>query len=163
MTTNLHSPTVLMISPAFPADVAHFTRGLAAVDARILGVGDQSPNDLPPDVARLMSGYLHLGYLWDEERTVDQVVDWLAAHHQTVDRVECLWEPGVVLAAKLRARLGLPGIGVDQAMAFRNKETMKQVLDAAGIRTPHHYKATTKEEVREAAVSDRIPGCGQTD
>ncbi|MDH3295959.1 MAG: ATP-grasp domain-containing protein, partial [Acidimicrobiia bacterium] len=73
------------------------------------------------------------------------------------DRVECLWEPGVVLAAKLRTRLGVPGISVDQAHVFRNKESMKKVLDAAGIRTPHHYDATTKDQVREAAQTIGFP------
>ena len=32
---------------------------------------------------------------------------------------------------------------VEQTMPFRDKELMKQVLDAAGIRTPRHVRATT--------------------
>lgn len=31
--------------------------------------------------------------------------------------------------------LGLPGMSVEQATWFRDKEAMKQVLDAAGVRT----------------------------
>ncbi len=170
MTTNLHRPTVLVISPAFPADVAYFTKALAEVDARILAVGDQ--HDLPDDISRVLSGYLHIPNLWNEDATVNQVTDWLRHHNQLdqIDRVECLWEPGVVLAAKLRARLGVPGISVDQATTFRNKEDMKKVLDAAGIRTPHHYNATTKAEVRDAAerigfpvVVKPIDGAGSAD
>ena len=153
MSSNLHRPRVLMISPAFPADVAYFTRALAEVDAVILGVGDQ--HELPPEVGQVLSGYLHISNLWDEDNTVHRVAEWLGGHQ--VDRVECLWEPGVVLAAKLRARLGVPGISVDQAYTFRNKESMKQVLDAAGIRTPHHYNATTKDQVREAAATIGFP------
>ncbi len=153
MTSNLHRPRVLMISPAFPADVAYFTRALAEVDAVVLGIGDQP--DLPPDVGRVLSGYLHIPNLWDEDNTVNRVAEWLGGHQ--VDRVECLWEPGVVLAAKLRARLGVPGISVDQARTFRNKESMKRVLDSAGIRTPHHYNATTKDQVREAAAAIGFP------
>ncbi|MDH3295627.1 MAG: hypothetical protein OER95_15015, partial [Acidimicrobiia bacterium] len=78
MTTNLHRPTVLMISPAFPADVAFFTRALAQVDANILAVGDQ--HDMPTEIARLLSGYLHIPNLWDEDETVNRTVDWLGRH-----------------------------------------------------------------------------------
>ena len=147
-----------------------FTRALAQVGAQVVGVGDQHQAGLPSQVAASLSAYLHIANLWDEESTVDKVSDWLASQGTTVDRVECLWEPGVVLAAKLRARLGVPGLSVEQAHAFRDKETMKQVLDAAGIRTPHHYRAQTTSEVREAAerigfplIVKPIAGAGSAD
>ena len=60
----------------------------------------------------------------------------------------------MVLAARIREALGIPGMTVEQTIPFRDKERMKQVLDAAGIRTPHHYRCTTAAEVREAV--DRI-------
>lgn len=161
---------VLMISPGFPGDMPFFTRALARQGAEVIGVGDQPQSSLAPDVAQALSAYLHLVDLWDEDRTVDDVAGWLGHHGVTVDRVECLWEPGVVLAAKLRARLGVPGLSVDQAVAFRDKETMKQVLDAAGIRTPHHYRADSRDGVWAAAerigyplVVKPIAGAGSAD
>ena len=161
---------VVMISPGFPEDLKLFTRGLAEVGARVLGVGDQPKAALDPKVAKALTAYLQVTKLWDEERTVDEVSKWLAEHCVEADRVECLWEPGVVLAAKLRARLGLPGLTVEQAHAFRDKETMKSVLDAAGIRTPHHYRATSSDEVRSAAerigypiIVKPIDGAGSAD
>ena len=39
---------VLMISPGYPAEMAFFTRGLAQAGARVIGLGDQSPDALPP-------------------------------------------------------------------------------------------------------------------
>ena len=42
---------VVMISPGFPAEMTHFTRGLATVGATVIGVGDQPPDAVPP-VAR---------------------------------------------------------------------------------------------------------------
>lgn len=159
-----------MISPGFPADMPLFTRALANVGAEVLGVGDQPRSDLAPEVQEVLSDYLRLDDLWDEDATVDAVTAWLGSEGRAVDRVECLWEPGVVLAAKLSTRLGVPGLSVDQAVAFRDKETMKQVLDAAGIRTPHHYRADTKDRVRSAAeqigfplVVKPIAGAGSAD
>ena len=161
---------VLMISPGFPADMPLFTRGLAQFGARVIGVGDQPKGGLEPDVAEALTAYLQVRQLWEEEETVDEVAGWLAQHRVEVDRVECLWEPGVVLAARLRERLGVPGLTVERAVAFRDKETMKATLDAAGIRTPHHYRAQTAGEVREAAekigyplIVKPIAGAGSAD
>lgn len=159
-----------MISPGYPADLQLFTRGLARVGAQVLGVGDQARAALAPNVVEALAAYLPVKNLWDEENTVDEISRWLANHRVEVDLVECLWEPGVVLAAKLRERLGLPGLTLEQAIRFRDKETMKATLDAAGIRTPHHYRASTKDEVREAAerigfpvIVKPIAGAGSAD
>ena len=38
---------VVMLSPGYPAEMAFFTRALAAVGARVIGVGDQPPHALP--------------------------------------------------------------------------------------------------------------------
>ena len=148
---------VLLLSPGFPADMPLFTRGLARVGATVLGVGDQPKAGLAEDVAASLDAYLAVPKLWDEDSTTAAVTNWLGQHRIEVDRVECLWEPGVVLAAKLRKELGVPGVDVEQAIAFRDKETMKQVLDAAGIRTPHHYRASSKHEVKEAAEKIGFP------
>ena len=51
---------VVMISPGYPAEMAYFTRALAAVGATVIGVGDQPPSALP-DVARdALAHYEHV-------------------------------------------------------------------------------------------------------
>jgi hypothetical protein len=87
-----------------------------------------------------------------------------------LDRIECLWEIGMLLAAEIRQALGVPGMTVDQTVPFRDKEAMKQVLDAAGIRTPRHAAARTEAEVRAAAqrigyplIVKPIAGAGSAD
>ncbi len=67
------------------------------------------------------------------------------------DQVECLWEPYMVLAARIREVFGLPGLTVEQTLPFRDKELMKQVLDAAGIRTPRHASSATVAGIYDAA------------
>ena len=49
----------------------------------------------------------------------------------------------MVLAARIREDLGLPGMTIEQTLPFRDKELMKQVLDAAGIRTLRHTSSST--------------------
>ncbi len=146
---------VLMISPGFPKEMQYFTRGLATVGARVVGLGDQPESQLTETARRALSAYLHVGSFQDEGAIVERVAAFAA--NTPIHRVECLWEPYVLLAARIRERLGLPGLTVEQTIPFRDKEIMKRVLDAAGIRTPHHYSATTVHGVIEAVETIGYP------
>ncbi len=166
--------TVLMISPGYPAEMPQFTRGLAEVGATVLGVGDQPAAALPPQVQRALSGYLQVRSLWDSPAVLADLRRWLAGAGspagRSLDRIECLWEPGMLLAAELRAGLGVAGLTVAQTLPLRDKERMKQVLDAAGIRTPRHQACRTIAQCWEAAerigfpvIIKPIAGAGSAD
>jgi biotin carboxylase len=144
---------VLMISPGYPGEMPYFTRALAKLGAAVFGVGDQPERSLPGNVREALVAHLCVSDLWDEGAVVAAVRN--EARKVRIDRVECLWEPAMVLAARIREALGCPGLSVEQTIAFRDKEVMKQVLDAAGIRTPWHKRCRTADEVRAAA-----DGCG---
>ena len=145
-----------------------FTRGLAEVGATVYGIGDQPAAALPPLVKRSLRDYLQVRSLWDSAAVLPEIRRWLGDH--TLDRVECLWEPGMLLAAELREGLGVPGMSVAKTVPFRDKEAMKRVLDDAGIRTPRHAACRTANECREAAerigypiIVKPIAGAGSAD
>ncbi len=148
-------PMVLMVSPGYPAEMPFFVRGLAATGARVIGVGDQ-PADALPEMARE-----HLAAHWqvpsyaDEDGIVAAVLE--RARGVRIDQVESLWEPTMVLAARLREALGVGGMNVAQTIPFRDKEVMKRVLDTAGIRTPRHRGASTRDGIRDAATEIGYP------
>ena len=160
--------TVLYLSPGYPPEMPFYVRGLASVGARVLGIGDQPRAALPEMAQKHLSDHLQIRNLWNEAQTVEMVKRWSQAVH--IDRVECLWEPGMILAAKIREALGVPGMTVAETIPFRDKEVMKQRLDAAGIRTPRHASAKTASEVRAAAerigyplIVKPIAGAGSAD
>jgi biotin carboxylase len=146
---------VLMVSPGYPTEINYFTRGLAVQGARVFGIGDQPEGELPQIVREHLAGYLQVPSLLDDAAVVKQVREWKAA--QPLNQVECLWEPGVILAARLREGLGVPGQDVAQATLFRDKDAMKQAVAAAGIRTPKHQRATTAAECQRAAEQIGFP------
>ncbi|MSP91697.1 MAG: ATP-grasp domain-containing protein [Myxococcales bacterium] len=146
---------VVFLSPHFPHEMPQFTRGLAEVGAEVWGLADAPQDALPQDVRRHLAGYLRVSRLLDEERTLLEVLPDL--QRLRPDRIECLWEVGVVLAARLREALGVPGQSVEDAMAFRDKELMKQRLDRAGLRVPHHAKVRGARDAVEAAERIGFP------
>lgn len=145
---------VVMLSPGFPFEQAYFTRALAQAGAQVIGVGDQPVSALPGEARGHLAHYEHVS-LADEQAVLAALTG--LAKHVRIDRVECLWEPYVVLAARIREHLGLDGMSVEQATWFRDKEAMKQVLDAAGIRTPRHASARPGAQVWEAAEQIGFP------
>ncbi len=159
---------VILLSPGYPPELALFTRGLAAQGARVYGVGDQPEQRLPQVVRDHLTGYLHVEALFEEDAVIERVSRWAAPLH--IERVESVWEPGVLLAGRLREALGAQGHTYEELVPFRDKDRMKQVLSAAGIRTPRYARAGTVNECREAAerigyplILKPIAGAGSQD
>jgi len=159
---------VLLLSPGYPADMPEFTRGLAESGARVFGVGDTPVDGLPPLVRKCLDEYIPVRSLWDEDAVIAALRKQL--HGQRLDRIECLWEPGILLAARVREAFGVAGLDPLQAERFRDKELMKQALESAGIRTPRHLAASSISEVWEAAerigyplILKPIDGAGSAD
>jgi biotin carboxylase len=140
---------VIMISPGYPAEMAFFARGLAAAGASVIGVGDQPVASVPAIARDALAHYVPVGSLAAGDAVAAAVRE--LARRVRIDRVECLWEPYMMLAARLREELGLPGLTVEQTVPFRDKERMKERLDAAGLRTPGHESAETVAGVWAAA------------
>ncbi|MCP4200511.1 MAG: ATP-grasp domain-containing protein [bacterium] len=146
---------VLFFSPGFPAEMPQFVRGLAEAGARVFGLGDQPVEALPEAARTSLAEYERVESLWNEPAVLARVR--ALADRCGLDRIECLWEPGMLLAAGLREKLGLPGLNLAQTVPFRDKEHMKRVLDAHGIRTPRHARAATAAECAAAAAHIGFP------
>lgn len=90
-------PTVVMISPGFPGYMQYFTRALARVGARVVGIGDGAESDLPPAARESLAAYLQVRSYRDEAEVAHRVAE--VAARTPIHRVECLWEPYMVLTA----------------------------------------------------------------
>lgn len=159
---------VVFLAPGYPPEMAFYTRGLAKVGARVFGVGD-TPLDALPRVAReALTDYLQVPRLLDEADVTQRVREWLG--FRSVDRVEALWEPLVLTAARLREELGVDGMPYDAVLGFRDKQLMKERIAAAGLRVPHSRRVRSELEAWSAAeeigfplVIKPIAGAGSAD
>ena len=120
---------VLMISPGFPAEMPFFTEGLASVGANVIGIGDQPLGALPDRAQKALSAYVRVGSLWDEGPVIDEVRK--IATQTEIHVVECLWEPGMILAAKIREMLRLPGMTVQETLT--NFSVMACIMATIGL------------------------------
>ncbi|MEO7502738.1 MAG: ATP-grasp domain-containing protein [Gemmatimonadaceae bacterium] len=158
----------MMIAPGYPDEMPLFVRGLAREGAAVIGVGDQPEHDVPPMTKQHLAAYVRVPSLQDEDECVRVAAQWANGKH--IDRVICLWEPGVLLAARLRKELGTPGMAVEECLPYRDKDLMKEKVAAAGIRTPKHKSAKSAQGVRAAikkigypVIIKPIAGAGSMD
>lgn len=159
---------VVFLSPDYPTDLPLFVSGLAQVGARVIGVGDQHVDGLTERTKHALSNYIQIDGWANEDAALESILHQLRGRN--VDLVETLWEPTMMLAARLRERIGLPGLSVNETIAFRDKGVMKAKVEAAGIRTPLSVRATTKDGCRDAAerigfpiIIKPIDGAGSAD
>lgn len=146
---------VVFLAPAYPAEMPEFVRGLAEVGAHVIGVGEGPVGAIPERTRRYLGDYIQVRSLFDEDNLVRSILDY--AIRNPVDRVECLWEPLVIAAARARERLGLPGMSVDAVNGFRDKQLMKERVAKAGLRVPKSRRVRTATETRAAAEEIGFP------
>ncbi|HKA89718.1 MAG TPA: hypothetical protein VKE22_18780, partial [Haliangiales bacterium] len=102
---------VVFLAPSYPPEMQQYTRGLAEVGASVFGVGDAPAASLPASLKGYLADYLHVPRILDEDDVMARVHGWVRG--RTADRVLANWEPAVLLAARLRERLGVPGMSID--------------------------------------------------
>lgn len=99
----------------------------------VLFTGTKTVADSPDELAkyfprhRLVNDY----HSWSAELAAEET-----ARKFSVDRVACTSEQDVLRAARLRARLGLPGQSPESALAYRDKLVMKLAVREAGLPVP---------------------------
>lgn len=146
---------VVFISPHFPHEMPRFTRGLAEVGAQVYGLGETPLQQIPEETRRWLTDYIQVPSLHDEEAVVRHALPML--RRLQPDRVECLWEVGVELAARLRAELRIPGLSMEDARDFRDKDRMKAKLERAGLRVPKHAAVRSLADLHAAVAHIGFP------
>ena len=146
---------VLYLAPGYPAEMPWFVRGLRRHGARVIGVGDGAENELPALARENLAGYIRAQGIFADGSDLAPLLRALG--ETRIDRVVCNWEPGVLLAGRLRDALKVHGMGYTALLPYRDKDIMKQQVAAAGLRCPRHAMATTAVQVREAVKSLGYP------
>jgi hypothetical protein len=146
---------VIFIEPAFPPNQREFVRGLAAVGATVIGIGERPLDHLDPELRDGMVHYHQVANVTDVGAMTD-AVRWVQ-ERTWVDRLEAVVEAHTMAAAEVRESCTIPGTSVRTAWLCRDKPSMKEVLRAAGVPCAASAAAHSAAEVRDFAARVGFP------
>ncbi|HEY5845573.1 MAG TPA: ATPase [Microlunatus sp.] len=124
---------VIFVEPAFPAYQRQFVRGLHAVGATVIGIGERPGDWLDDELKSWMHHYHQIGSVTDVAALSD-AVRWVQ-DKLWVDRLEATIEAHILPAAEVREACGIPGTSRRTAWLCRDKPAMKEALRSAGVPT----------------------------
>ena len=146
---------VIFVEPAFPNNQREFVRGLHAVGARVIGIGERPIGYLDGELRHWLADYeqvqsvVHEPSLLEAVRRVQKRV-W-------VDRLEATVEAHIMPTAKVREACGIPGTSVRTAWLCRDKPSMKEALRAAGVPCAQSSSVESPQAAREFAARVGYP------
>jgi len=146
---------VILVEPCFPTNQREFARGLAAVGAMVIGIGERPKESLDGELQQWLAHYEQIGSVCDEpvlERTVRAI-----QKRVQVERLEATIEAHIEPAARVREACGIPGTTTHTAYLCRDKPAMKEVLRAAEIPCARSTGAASADEVRAFAAEVGFP------
>ena len=140
---------VIFVEPAFPANQREFVRGLAAVGATVIGIGERPGDWLDDELRGWMQHYHQIGSVTDTT-ALRHAVEWIQ-DKVWVDRLEATVEAHILSTAEVREACHIPGTSLRTAWLCRDKPSMKEVLREAGIPTAASAGVDSAAEAREFA------------
>jgi hypothetical protein len=140
---------VVFVEPAFPPNQREFVRGLAAVGATVIGIGERPLEELDGDLKSWLLHYHRVDNVTDVGTLTDAVRG--VQGRLWVDRLEATVEAHTMAAAEARENCTIPGTSVRTAWLCRDKPSMKEVLREAGVPCAASTAAHSAAEVRDFA------------
>jgi hypothetical protein len=159
---------VVLVSPHFPPNYVNFSIALRRRGANVLGIVDESPENLRPALREALTDVIRV----DDLHRYDQVAAAVAVFRERfgpIDRLESHNEHWLDSDARLRADFGIPGLKPDELVPMRRKSLMKEVFSGAGLcvargRVVHDLEEglAMAEEVGYPVVAKPDQGVGAT-
>lgn len=146
---------VLFLEPAFPRNQREFVRALAAVGARVTGIGEGPVEALDDELKGWLGSYEQVASVVDEDGLYDAVRS--IQGRQSVDRLEATVEAHIMPAANVRERCSIPGTSRRTAFLCRDKPAMKEALRQVGIATAQSIGTSSPDEARHFAAEVGYP------
>jgi biotin carboxylase len=148
---------VVFVAPYFVETTMRFVSAAARLPGvRSALVSHEPEAKLPADLRPHLAAHLQVSDSLDP-RELAEAVQALAARIGPVERLIGTLEELQVPLAEVRARFGIPGLGVEAARNFRDKSHMKDVLRAAGVPCARHRLCADAAECRAFASEVGFP------
>lgn len=138
---------VVFLSPHFPPSFYLFCRGLAKAGAHVLGIGEEHPDLLQPELREALADYYRVESMESYEQ-VFRAMGWLIHRHGRIDRVESHNEHWLVLEGMLRKDFNIAGPPLEEIWRIKRKSEMKKIFLSAGVPVVEGTQFQSEDHVR---------------
>lgn len=124
---------VVFIAPRFLENTMRYVRAFASLDEVALSLISEDPEEaLPRELRARIAGHYRVPDPLDEGE-IERATRAFASAIGPVDRLTGHLEQLQIPMARVRDAVGIEGMGTEVALAFRDKDRMKQRLRDAGV------------------------------
>lgn len=150
-------PGVVFVAPYFLPTTSRFIAAAATQPEVKLGLISADPLEkLPRDIADRLGGHFQVDDALDPGQ-LGPAVTALSHRIGPIDRLMGPLEELQVPLAQVRQSMSIPGIDIETAMNFRDKDRMKRVLKESGLPCARHLLVGTAEEAERFISEIGLP------
>ncbi|HSL25429.1 MAG TPA: hypothetical protein VLA54_04035 [Acidimicrobiia bacterium] len=150
-------PDVVFVAPYFLPTTSRFLAAAAHQPGVRLGLISHDPQErLPGGLASQLAAHYRVDDALDPHQ-LRPAVAAVGRQLGSLDRLLGPLEELQVPLAEVREALGIPGISVDTARNFRDKDRMKRILNQRGLPCARHRLVGSAAEAREFINASGLP------
>jgi len=135
----------IFLSPHFPPRFRFFTRALKQKGVTVLGIGDESYENLHQELKENLCEYFRVSNMEDYDQ-VYRAVGFFIHRYGRINYIESLNEHWQELEARLREDFNVEGYRPAQMDRFKRKSCMKSIFKDAGLTVAPGLRPTSLEE-----------------
>ncbi|RRD92957.1 carbamoyl phosphate synthase large subunit [Clostridiales bacterium COT073_COT-073] len=146
----------IVISPNYPQNFQEFSVSLARKGFTVLGIGNESYDELSDKVKSSLRDYYKVSDLHNLDE-VKRGVAFLFHKYGVIDRIESQNEYWMALDAELRTQFNVPGLKMNDLFKTRKKSEMKKLFEKAGVPVVPGYLVKERADIRQGVAELSLP------
>jgi phosphoribosylaminoimidazole carboxylase (NCAIR synthetase) len=148
---------VVFVAPIFsPAATQMIEAAASLPDVRLAVIAQQPFESLAPHIGARLAGHWRIDDITDAHQ-LEKAILALSERIGKIDRCFGAYEQLQEPLAKVREKLGIPGLSSEAAANFRDKGRMKDALRKAGIPVARHVVATRERQLHDFVTDVGFP------
>lgn len=147
---------VIYISPHFPPNFCNFVTGLANRGIKVLGIAEESHEQLPRELQGALADYYRVDSLENYEQ-VYRAAAFFIHRHGRIDRVESHNEYWMMHEARLREDFNIVGPTIEQTLRIKRKSEMKKIFKACNAPVVDGELVTSEKNLKAFAKKHGYP------
>lgn len=146
----------IVISPNYPQNFQEFTVSLAKKGFNVLGIGNESYDELSDKIKNSLKEYYKVSDLHNLDE-VKRGVAFFFHKYGVIDRIESQNEYWMELDSQLRTQFNVPGLKIDDLSKTRKKSEMKKLFEKANVPIVPGFLVKEKSDIKKGVKELKLP------